>query len=181
MSYEAFIYGIPYTVISTGRAKIILQPFPEFSTFLQIIIIFWRLTVRQHFLRSFIYFHRYLGFSWASGVVTIDGKPYPNGRNEESSSESISAYEVTSSTHQSVPCSSPHLIYIVHNLLKYVCANINLGSSESSYTLRKSTLLPDTKAFHVQSHRAREWKGNSYLCFSCNCCYRWHYECTPNS
>ena len=38
---------------------------------------------------------RYLGFSWASGVVTIDGKPYPNGRNEESSSESISAYEVS--------------------------------------------------------------------------------------
>ena len=37
----------------------------------------------------------YLGFSWASGVVTIDGKPYPNGRNEESSSESISAYEVS--------------------------------------------------------------------------------------
>mmetsp|Transcript_31779 Transcript_31779/g.30301 ORF Transcript_31779/g.30301 Transcript_31779/m.30301 type:complete len:1026 (+) Transcript_31779:155-3232(+) len=35
----------------------------------------------------------YLGFSWASGVVTIGGKPYPNGRNEESSSESISAYE----------------------------------------------------------------------------------------
>ena len=28
--------------------------------------------------------------------MTIDGKPYPNGRNEESSSESISAYEVSS-------------------------------------------------------------------------------------
>jgi hypothetical protein len=42
------------------------------------------------------FFFRYLGFSWASGVVTIDGKPYPNGRNEESSSESISAYEVSS-------------------------------------------------------------------------------------
>ena len=28
----------------------------------------------------------FLGFSWASGVVTIEGKPYPNGRNEESSS-----------------------------------------------------------------------------------------------
>lgn len=35
----------------------------------------------------------YLGFSWASGIVTIDGKPYPNGRNQESSSEAISAYE----------------------------------------------------------------------------------------
>lgn len=44
---------------------------------------------------------RYLGFSWASGVVTIDGKPYPNGRNEESSSESISAYEVRLSIHSS--------------------------------------------------------------------------------
>eukprot|EP01038_Epipyxis_sp_PR26KG_P009986 gene9986-13436_t len=35
----------------------------------------------------------FLGFSWASGVVTIQGKPYPNGRNQESSSEAISAYE----------------------------------------------------------------------------------------
>ena len=36
---------------------------------------------------------RYLGFSWASGVVTLSGKPYPNGRNQESSSEAIAAYE----------------------------------------------------------------------------------------
>ena len=35
----------------------------------------------------------YLGFSWASGIVTIQGQPYPNGRNQESSSEAISAYE----------------------------------------------------------------------------------------
>lgn len=50
--------------------------------------------------------YRYLGFSWASGVVTIDGKPYPNGRNEESSSESISAYEVRSSIHFPIPFSN---------------------------------------------------------------------------
>jgi endoglucanase Acf2 len=36
---------------------------------------------------------RYLGFSWASGIVTIGGKPYPNGRNQESASEAIAAYE----------------------------------------------------------------------------------------
>ena len=35
----------------------------------------------------------YLGFSWASGIVTFQGKPYPNGRNQESSSEAIHAYE----------------------------------------------------------------------------------------
>jgi endo-1,3(4)-beta-glucanase len=35
----------------------------------------------------------YLGFSWASGVVTIGGKAYPNGRNQESVSEAIAAYE----------------------------------------------------------------------------------------
>lgn len=35
----------------------------------------------------------YLGFSWASGVVTIQNQPYPNGRNQESVSESIAAYE----------------------------------------------------------------------------------------
>jgi endo-1,3(4)-beta-glucanase len=35
----------------------------------------------------------YLGFSWASGIVTIQGRPYPNGRNQESSSEAIAAYE----------------------------------------------------------------------------------------
>lgn len=35
----------------------------------------------------------YLGFSWASGIVTQQGMPNPNGRNEESSSEAIAAYE----------------------------------------------------------------------------------------
>lgn len=35
----------------------------------------------------------YVGFSWASGVVTIRDRPYPNGRNQESVSEAISAYE----------------------------------------------------------------------------------------
>lgn len=35
----------------------------------------------------------YLGFSWASGVVTIGQRPYPNGRNQESVSEAIAAYE----------------------------------------------------------------------------------------
>lgn len=35
----------------------------------------------------------YVGFSWASGVVTIGRKPYPNGRNQESVSEAIAAYE----------------------------------------------------------------------------------------
>jgi endo-1,3(4)-beta-glucanase len=35
----------------------------------------------------------YLGFSWASGIVTINNKPYPNGRNQESVSEAIAAYE----------------------------------------------------------------------------------------
>jgi len=35
----------------------------------------------------------YMGFSWASGIVTIGGKPYPNGRNQESASEAIAAYE----------------------------------------------------------------------------------------
>ena len=35
----------------------------------------------------------YLGFSWASGIVTALGLPYPNGQNQESSSEAISAYE----------------------------------------------------------------------------------------
>ena len=36
---------------------------------------------------------RFLGFSWASGIVTIQGKAYPNGRNQESVSEAIAAYE----------------------------------------------------------------------------------------
>ena len=35
----------------------------------------------------------YLGVSWASGIGLINGGPYPNGRNQESSSESIAAYE----------------------------------------------------------------------------------------
>lgn len=35
----------------------------------------------------------YLGFSWASGIVTHLDRPYPNGRNQESVSEAIAAYE----------------------------------------------------------------------------------------
>lgn len=35
----------------------------------------------------------YLGFSWASGIVSLGGVPYLNGKNWESSSEAISAYE----------------------------------------------------------------------------------------
>jgi len=35
----------------------------------------------------------YLGTSWASGIPTLGGHPYSNGRNQESSSEAIAAYE----------------------------------------------------------------------------------------
>ena len=35
----------------------------------------------------------FLGSSWASGIGLINGSPYPNGRNQESSSEAIAAYE----------------------------------------------------------------------------------------
>lgn len=35
----------------------------------------------------------YLGSSWASGIATLGGQPYLNGRNQESSSEAIHAYE----------------------------------------------------------------------------------------
>ena len=35
----------------------------------------------------------FLGNSWASGIGLIGGGPYPNGRNQESSSEAIAAYE----------------------------------------------------------------------------------------
>jgi endo-1,3(4)-beta-glucanase len=38
----------------------------------------------------------YLGSSWASGIATLGGQPYLNGRNQESSSESIAAYEAIS-------------------------------------------------------------------------------------
>ena len=35
----------------------------------------------------------YIGNSWASGISTVGGQPYANGRNQESSSEAIAAYE----------------------------------------------------------------------------------------
>uniref|UniRef100_A0A7S4SAK7 glucan endo-1,3-beta-D-glucosidase n=2 Tax=Ditylum brightwellii TaxID=49249 RepID=A0A7S4SAK7_9STRA len=35
----------------------------------------------------------FLGSSWASGIATLGGQPYLNGRNQESSSEAIHAYE----------------------------------------------------------------------------------------
>uniref|UniRef100_A0A7S1U813 glucan endo-1,3-beta-D-glucosidase n=1 Tax=Phaeomonas parva TaxID=124430 RepID=A0A7S1U813_9STRA len=35
----------------------------------------------------------FLGSSWASGIAPIQGHPYPNGRNQESSSEAVASYE----------------------------------------------------------------------------------------
>lgn len=35
----------------------------------------------------------YLGNSWASGIALVGTRPYSNGRNQESSSEAIAAYE----------------------------------------------------------------------------------------
>lgn len=34
-----------------------------------------------------------MGSSWASGIVTLQGQPNRNGRNQESSAEAINAYE----------------------------------------------------------------------------------------
>lgn len=36
---------------------------------------------------------RFLGNSWASGIALFGSRPYLNGRNQESSSEAIAAYE----------------------------------------------------------------------------------------
>ena len=36
---------------------------------------------------------RFLGNSWASGIALFGARPYRNGRNQESSSEAIAAYE----------------------------------------------------------------------------------------
>jgi hypothetical protein len=38
-------------------------------------------------------FRRFLGNSWASGIALFGSRPYLNGRNQESSSEAIAAYE----------------------------------------------------------------------------------------
>lgn len=35
----------------------------------------------------------FLGSSWALGIPTLGGVPYTNGRNQESSSEAVNAYD----------------------------------------------------------------------------------------
>lgn len=45
------------------------------------------------FFTTFRHKDWYLGSSWASGIATLGGNPYSNGRNQESSSEAIAAYE----------------------------------------------------------------------------------------
>lgn len=35
----------------------------------------------------------FLGSSWALGIPTLGGVPYANGRNQESSSEAVNAYD----------------------------------------------------------------------------------------
>ena len=50
-------------------------------------------TVADTYFHSWRHKDWFLGSSWASGIATIEGHPYPNGRNQESSSEAIAAYE----------------------------------------------------------------------------------------
>ena len=49
----------------------------------------------------------YLGNSWASGIA----RAYPNGRNQESSSESIAAYEAMSMYGKVMVCDERNLVY----------------------------------------------------------------------
>lgn len=48
---------------------------------------------QDSFFTTFRHKDWYLGSSWASGIATLGGNPYPNGRNQESSSEAVAAYE----------------------------------------------------------------------------------------
>ena len=48
---------------------------------------------QDSFFTTFRHKDWYLGSSWASGIATLGGNPYPNGRNQESSSEAVASYE----------------------------------------------------------------------------------------
>ncbi len=50
-------------------------------------------STHDRFFPQFRHKDWFLGSSWASGIATLGGQPYPNGRNQESSSEAIHAYE----------------------------------------------------------------------------------------
>lgn len=50
-------------------------------------------SIKDKYFPSFRQKDWYLGNSWASGIATVGGRPYLNGRNQESSSEAIAAYE----------------------------------------------------------------------------------------
>lgn len=50
-------------------------------------------SVKDNFFPTFRHKDWYLGNSWANGIPVIGGQPYLNGRNQESSSEAIAAYE----------------------------------------------------------------------------------------
>jgi len=47
----------------------------------------------DHYFPRFRMKDFFLGLSYASGIATLGGQPYPNGRNQESSSEAIASYE----------------------------------------------------------------------------------------
>ena len=50
-------------------------------------------STHDRFFPQFRHKDWFIGSSWASGIATLGGQPYPNGRNQESSSEAIHAYE----------------------------------------------------------------------------------------
>jgi len=50
-------------------------------------------SIKDTYFPSFRQKDWFLGNSWASGIATNGGRPYMNGRNQESSSEAIAAYE----------------------------------------------------------------------------------------
>jgi hypothetical protein len=54
---------------------------------------FTSLSRERHSFRFTFLDGRFLGNSWASGIALFGGRPYLNGRNQESSSEAIAAYE----------------------------------------------------------------------------------------
>lgn len=62
----------------------------------------------------------YLGNSWASGIALFGGRPYLNGRNQESSSEAIAAYEGMAMFGSVMVC-IPHF-----NLMTSSCYNFSL-------------------------------------------------------
>ena len=95
----------------------------------------------------------FLGSSWASGLGLINGGPYPNGRNQESSSEAIAAYEA-------VALFGSTMYYGFSSAASTEADNTNAATAASVRDMGRLLMATELRSadtyWHVRSHNTQK-------------------------